>query len=42
MAWKSPHEVRGVRWLVRMIFQMSSTYSPERMIFTGGSRRPSW
>ena len=31
MAWKSPHEVRGVRWLVRMIFQMSSTYSPPRM-----------
>ena len=42
MAWRSPQVVFGVRWLARTIRQMSLTYSPRLMIFSGGRRSPSW
>ncbi len=42
IARKSPSVTLGVRWLERMILQTSSTSSPRRLIFTGGSSRPSW
>ena len=42
IARRSPKFWRGVRTLASSSFQTSSTSSPRFLIFTGGTRRPSW